>query len=243
DYNCKDKIIIEQIPYEQVIQNSDLIPCNWISMPQSLKLIAKDLELLKNQQKIISDKKFYSKNFLFFGDSSSEKTTITENLAQELAQGREICKKANDPKYFDKYNNHKVIIKQELTYDMFNFEDLLLLYEKDQCIIKQYNKKSIEVVSKYNIFTAQDQFDDIFSFHKWTFDNKSIKIVNRYISKKVDYYFIWTEPDELGDINDFMNGQFDIKICEGLDLESAKKYVYDKDFENLYELKEDIYLK
>ncbi|CAG8819112.1 19031_t:CDS:2, partial [Dentiscutata erythropus] len=45
--------------------------------------------------------KFYPKNFLFFGDSGSGKTTIWENLAELLAKEKRYCTKAVDSNYID----------------------------------------------------------------------------------------------------------------------------------------------
>ncbi|CAG8829258.1 19722_t:CDS:1, partial [Dentiscutata erythropus] len=126
-----------------------------------------------------------------------------------------------DSNYIDEYENEEVLIKHELIHDMWKFEDLLNLCKKDLCPIKQRNKKPIKVVTKYNIFTSQDPFDNIFSFRKRVFDDRNIRssqkriglyrrfskyedytysymiqLLGRYQSEKVDYYISWLEPDK-----------------------------------------------
>ncbi|CAG8667627.1 19400_t:CDS:1 [Dentiscutata erythropus] len=244
------------------------MPREWVNNPFAHEKITKDRERLMNHIKIISEKKFYPKNFLFFGDSGSGKTTIGENLAELLAKEKRYCTKAVDSNYIDEYENEEVLIKHELTHDTWKFEDLLNLCEKDPCLIKQRNKKPIKVVTKYNIFTSQDPFDDIFSFRKRVFDDRNIRspqkriglyrkflkyedythdymiqLLGRYQSVKVDYHIFWLEPDKPGDLLDFINGRFNMKFVEGLDLEKAKTYIYDDDFENLYENDGIVYLK
>ncbi|CAG8758358.1 15136_t:CDS:2 [Dentiscutata erythropus] len=163
----------------------------------------------------------YQKNFLFYSDSGSGKTSLIQKISKALVKGRDICKKANDP-----------------------FQDLLNLCEKDECIIKQRNKKPIEVVSKYNIFTAQDLFDDIFSFRKCFFDNRVyVKSKESRIALYRRFSKSLLESDQPGDMLDFINSRFHIKFVEDVNIEEAKKYVYDDDFENLYEYDGDVFMK
>ncbi|CAG8796605.1 16519_t:CDS:2, partial [Dentiscutata erythropus] len=231
DNEYKKQQLIEDLKngtrYKDFLKNLDKLPTSVLDSVLGLKTISKDLDELGNQLKYIPEKKFYPKNFLFYGDSGSGKTSLIQKISKILSKGKDICKKANDSKYFDEYNNQEVICKQELSHDTWKFQDLLNLCEKDECIIKQRNKKPIEVVSKYNIFTAQDLFDDIFSFRKRFFDNRV------YIKK----------PDKPGDLLDFINGRFHIKFAEDVNIEEAKRYVYDDDFENLYEHDGDVFMK
>ncbi|CAG8826167.1 24487_t:CDS:2, partial [Dentiscutata erythropus] len=150
-----------------------------------------------------------------------------------------------DSNYIDEYENEEVLIKHELTHDIWKFEDLLNLCEKDLY-----------------------PFDDIFSFRKHVFDNRNIRspqkriglhrrfskyedythsymiqLLDRYQSGKVNYHISWLEPDKPGDLLDFINGRFNMKFVEGLDLEKAKTYIYNDDFENLYENDDIVYLK
>ncbi|CAG8839376.1 4286_t:CDS:2, partial [Gigaspora margarita] len=105
-------------------------------------------------------------------DSSSGKLTSLKKLARALSKGKEICKKSINREYIDKYSNQKV--------------DLLNLAEKDDCIIKQRNKKPIAIVSKFNIFNSQDLFDNIFTGTKTYNREKRIKLHRRF-SKSLAY--------------------------------------------------------
>ncbi|CAG8681699.1 18584_t:CDS:2 [Dentiscutata erythropus] len=214
-----------------IISNLEDIPTSYVDTYSGLKALSKDLEKLKNRVEHIPEKKFYPKNFLFYGDSGSGKTSLIQKISKVLAKGKDICKKANDSKYFDEYNNQEVICKQELSHDTWKFQDLLNLCEKDEYIIKQRNKKPIEVVSKYNIFTAQDLFDDIFSFKKYFFDNRVH--VKRCWNDMLMERLIMVLPG-WNLINQF---------AEDITLEEAKKYIYDDDFENLYEHDGDVFMK
>ena len=92
-----------------------------------------------------------SKNFLFYSDSDSEKTTILNWLSSELSKGKEICIKAKDKNYID-YNNNEVLDHNKLFYYTFKFEYLLSVTEKDKVTISYKNKSAVLIVTKYNIF-------------------------------------------------------------------------------------------
>jgi energy-coupling factor transporter ATP-binding protein EcfA2 len=238
---------------------------------ESMKKIYQDLQKEnEKERKIIPEKKFYPKNFLFYGDSGSGKSTIIENLASALVNGREYCVKAKDRKYIDEYDNHECVIHHELSHETWNFENLLSVTERDKCTIRQRNKKPIEMVQKYNAFTAQDIFDNIFSYRTRVFSSeqqinieKRIALYRRF-TQSIAYthgYIIWLQGRFLdgrirftitsntdsnnrpGNLQDFIDGRFDIKFFESMTIEEAKKYVYDDDIENLYEKDGDVYMK
>ncbi|CAG8720697.1 6882_t:CDS:1, partial [Racocetra fulgida] len=263
DMKRVNNIITYSIPFNQVIDKSaELLPRGWINSLKTLKNLEE--EKSKNKTKHIPEKKHYPKNFFFYGDSGPGKSTLMEKLAVALSKGRPHCIKAKDREYIDEYQNQVCIIKDELTHDTFNFEDLLSCCEKDNLAIKQRNKMPIGIVSKFHLFTAQDSFDNIFCFEKCKDGVKSkdepvkskekrIAIFRRftkaraythgYIIKLEGRYerdgrvkFI-IESDELnnpGDLNEFIHGNFDIKFVEGITLEEAKKYVYDDEIDDLY---------
>ncbi|CAG8813610.1 7473_t:CDS:1, partial [Cetraspora pellucida] len=165
------KLHDNKIPYKEVITNKELMPANWLSNPQNYKMIERDQFSFINKKKIIFDKKFYPKNFLFYGDSGTGKTIFVNKLGMVLTNKQDYCIKAQDSKYIDEYSNHKCIIKQEFSYHAFTLNDLLNIILQDQCIIKQRNKSLIKIVSKFNIFTGQDFLDDLFSFKRRLYNN------------------------------------------------------------------------
>ena len=65
DQEKKKYIIENQIKSDQIILNPELMLTNWVNSYSELKKIDKWREELKNKTKIIPDKKFYPKNFLF----------------------------------------------------------------------------------------------------------------------------------------------------------------------------------
>ncbi|CAG8632803.1 15166_t:CDS:2, partial [Dentiscutata heterogama] len=250
DNEYKKQQLIEDLKngqrYEDFLKNLDKLSTSILDSIIGMKTISKDLDELENRLKFISEKRFYPKNFYFYGDSGSGKTTIIQRLVKELAKEREACKKANDPKYFDNYNNNEIIYKHEL----------------------RKNKKPVKVVSKYNIFTAQDPFNNIFTFRKHVFDQEEIKsselkiALYRRFSKSqvythgyiiemlgcyeegvVNFRIDWLKPYQARDLLDFINGRFDIKFVEDISLEEAKKYVYNDDFDNLYEQDGYVFMK
>src|SRR5205085_5718140 len=143
------------------------------------------------QIKIIKEKKFCPKNFLLYGDSDSGKTTILDRLSSELSKGKEICIKAKDKNYID-YNNNEVLVHNELSYDIFKFEYLLSVTEKDKVTMSRKNRSAVLIVTKYNIFTAQHSFADIFSFNTRRFDKpvfsiEQMKALYRHFSQSPVY--------------------------------------------------------
>jgi hypothetical protein len=178
--------------------------------------------------------------------------------------------KAKDKKYFDEYENHECIIHNELTHESWDFDELLKATETDGCRMRQRNKKPIMIVSKFNLFTAQDNFDNIFNYRTRVFSlqpvvnpEKRIAIFRRFTQSK-EYthgyiiclqgryldgrisYTIISDVDngnKPGDLQNFIDGRFDIKFMELITIEKAKKYVYDDDIENLYEKDGDVYMK
>ncbi|CAG8802274.1 11209_t:CDS:2, partial [Gigaspora rosea] len=107
-------------------------PTTCFSTGQGIKFMFDENKRLNSKIKEFAKKNFHPKNFLFFSDSGSGKTTIAEKLAEELAKGREICYKSNDSKYID-YTNQEVLVKQELVHNTWLLEELLNLCEKDIC--------------------------------------------------------------------------------------------------------------
>jgi hypothetical protein len=118
------------------------------------------------------------------------------------------------------------------------------------------------------VFTAQNHFDDIFSFTIRKFEDpiKSeekrqalfrrfsgtsvythgyiLELTGRYLNRKVRYALKSTAPNEPGNFKDFLDGRFDIKFEESIKtIEEAKAYVYEDDYENLYEKEDEIYLR
>ncbi|CAG8789667.1 9882_t:CDS:2, partial [Dentiscutata erythropus] len=245
DNEYKKQKIIENLSVGStnidIISNLEGIPTSYVDTYSGIKALSKDLEKLKNRVKHIPEKKFYPKNFLFYGDSGSGKTSLIQKISKDLAKGKDICKKANDSKYFDEYNNQEVICKQELSHDTWKFQDLLNLCEKDECIIKQRNKKTYRVYVKSE--ESRIALHRRFSKSLVYTHGYMIKMLGRYVDGKVNYCFAWLEPDEPGDLLDFINGRFHIKFAENVNIEEAKRYVYDDDFENLFEKDGDVFMK
>ncbi|CAG8636751.1 612_t:CDS:2 [Dentiscutata erythropus] len=161
DMKRTERIINEDIPIKQIVENpGELLPRGWIKSLQAKEYLEK--KQLEYKDKIIPEKKFYPKNFFFYGDSGPGKSSLMRYLANALSKGRPICTKARDSEYIDEYKNQVCIMKDELTHDSFNFEDLMNCCEKDKVEIKQRNKKPINIVSKFNLFTAQDSLIEIF---------------------------------------------------------------------------------
>src|SRR5947209_2173384 len=104
--------------------------------------------MIKNKVKHILNKKFYSKNFFFYGDSGTNKTTIVQKLSKALANSTPICYKSKDRKYINKYENQVLKLVEEFNWDLFCFGDLMNICESDIPIILRKNKIAIKVVSK-----------------------------------------------------------------------------------------------
>ncbi|CAG8724892.1 13130_t:CDS:2, partial [Dentiscutata heterogama] len=238
----KQKIHDEQLDPDYLLQHPELQPTDWYSSYLAVKQMAKDRKELENRLKYIPEKRFYPKNFYFYSDSGSGKTMIIQRIVKELAKGREACKKANVPKYFDNYNNNEIIYKHELSHNTWKFQDLLNL--------------------------SQDPFHDIFTFRKRVFDHEEIKsseskialyrrfsksrvythgyiieMLGRYKEGVVNFRIDWLKPYQTGDLLYFINGRFDIKFAEDISLEEAKRYVYDDNFDNWYEQDGYIFMK
>ncbi|CAG8815533.1 10993_t:CDS:1, partial [Dentiscutata erythropus] len=259
--------------YKDFLKNLNKFPTSVLDSVLGLKTISKDLDELENQLKYIPEKRFYPKNFLFYGDSHSGKTTIVEKLSLALVNNpttieekkNKICQKAKDIEYLDEYKNHECIVTQELKFNTWDLKDLLKVTEADQVTIKQRAKKPIQVVSKFNLFTAQDSFDDLFSYRTRNFSrdavyNMETKVaLHRRFMESEGYMFRLSgkykkngrvkftikklDPYSSGNIQDFIEGRFDIKFTEDTTLEEAKKFVYDEDIDNLYMKDDDVYLK
>ncbi|CAG8812482.1 27498_t:CDS:2, partial [Dentiscutata erythropus] len=193
-----------QISYEEVIKNPDLMPHEWVNNPFAHEKITKDRERLMNHIKIISEKKFYPKNFLFFGDSGSGKTTIGENLAKLLAKEKRYCTKAVDSNYINEYENEE------------KFEDLLNLCEKDPYPFNDIFSFRKRVFDDRNIRSPQKRIGLHRRFSKYEdyTHGYMIQLLGRYQSGKVDYHISWLEPDKPGDLLDFINGRFNMKFVE-----------------------------
>ncbi|CAG8456222.1 14471_t:CDS:2, partial [Gigaspora rosea] len=229
DMKRTEKIITENIPLKKIVENpGELLPRNFIRNLKDIEYLEK--KQLEHMNKIIPEKKFYPKNFFFYGDSGPGKSTLMNKLASALAKCRPICTKTRDSQYID-YENQVCIKKDELTDDSFNFEELMSCCEKDQINMKRKNKQSIGIVSKR--FTRTQAYT-----HGYI-----IKLEGRYVDGRVKFTIESDKFNLPGDLNDFINGNFNIKFVEGITLEEAKNYVYDDEFDDLYEKEDEVYLK
>ena len=128
-----------------------------------------------DQIKRILEKKYYPKNIFMYGDSNTGKTYIKERLLENFSRYGKICCKVKDPKYINEYDNQVCIISEKFGWKSFEFEDILSICERDEILMPRKNKSPINIVSKFNIFTSNFSFDQIYTFEDTYYDKRGIK--------------------------------------------------------------------
>src|SRR5271170_1158839 len=150
---------------------------------------------------------------------------------------------------------------------------MLSICERDEILMPRKSKPLINIVSKFNIFTSNLSFDEIYEFKNTYFDNRGVErkssqqrkalyqrfaktqiythgwnihLHGDYLSGRVTFLFNCDndyKPFLTSSMYEFIHGIFDIKFVEGVTLKEAEDCVYDKEINDLYEKDEHVYLK
>ena len=221
----------------------------WFNNIDAYKKFGKLRDKLNAPKKILA-KRFQPLNIYLWGESESGKSYFGKSFKEDFNQ---ICYKSNE-KYWNEYNNQDTLIINEFYGGSIDWSIFLTMTEKDETLVKRKYEKPAVLVAKYHIFTSNRSLESVMDFSNteksWFKDKKAtlrrfklpygytIRLEGSYPEGEV--YWIFEE----GDKEQFFKQELIIEFDENIKtIEEAQDYVYEEEYDRLFEKEGKIFLK